>query len=79
MTMLDRMRRHKGWLKWSLAIVCVSFVVLYVPQFLDPTGTGAGTAPRDVVATVEGRRITASTYQTIYTQQMAQLRRPTAK
>jgi peptidyl-prolyl cis-trans isomerase D len=74
MTMLDRMRRHKGWLKWSLAIVCVSFVVLYVPQFLDPTGTGAGAAPRDVVATVEGRPITASTYQTVYTQQMAQLR-----
>jgi peptidyl-prolyl cis-trans isomerase D len=72
--MLDRMRRHKGWLKWSLAIVCVSFVVLYVPQFLDPTGTGAGAAPGDVVATVEGRRITANTYQTVYTQQMAQLR-----
>jgi peptidyl-prolyl cis-trans isomerase D len=74
MTMLDRMRRHKGWLKWSLAIVCVSFVVLYVPQFLDPTGTGAGAAPRDVVATVEGRPIMASTYQMAYTQQMAQLR-----
>lgn len=74
MTMLDRMRRHRGWLKWSLAIVVVSFVVLYVPQFLDPTGTGAGAAPRDVVATVEGRRINASTYQTVYTQQMAQLR-----
>ena len=74
MTMLDRMRRHKGWLKWSLAFVCATFVLLYVPQFLDPTGTGAGAAPRDVVATVEGRRITANTYQTVYTQQMAQLR-----
>jgi peptidyl-prolyl cis-trans isomerase D len=74
MTMLDRMRRHKGWLKWSLAIVCATFVLLYVPQFLDPTGTGAGAAPGDVVATVNGRRITASTYQTVYTQQMAQLR-----
>lgn len=74
MTMLDRMRRHNWWLKWSLAIVCVSFVVLYVPQFLDPTGTGAGAAPRDVVATVEGRRITAATYQNVYTAQMTQLR-----
>jgi peptidyl-prolyl cis-trans isomerase D len=74
MTMLDRMRRHKGWLKWSLAIVCVSFVVLYVPQFLDPTGTGAGAAPRDVVATVEGRPILAATYDSVYLQQMAQLR-----
>ena len=74
MTMLDRMRRHKGWLKWSLAIVCATFVLLYVPQFLDPTGTGAGAAPRDVVATIEGRRITASTFQQVYTQQLNQLR-----
>jgi peptidyl-prolyl cis-trans isomerase D len=74
MTMLDRMRRHKGWLKWSLAFVCATFVLLYVPQFLDPTGTGAGAATSDVVATVEGRRITAGTYQQVYVQQMAQLR-----
>lgn len=74
MTMLDRMRRHKGWLKWSLAVVCATFVLLYVPQFLDPTGTGAGAAPRDVVATIEGRRITASTFQQVYAQQMNQLR-----
>jgi hypothetical protein len=31
MTMLDRMRRHKGWLKWSLGLVVVTFVVLYIP------------------------------------------------
>ena len=74
MTMLDQMRRHSGWLKWSLAFVCLTFVLLYVPQFLDPTGTGAGAAPGDVVATVEGRRITANTYQMAYTQQMTQLR-----
>lgn len=74
MTMLDRMRRHKGWLKWSLAIVCATFVLLYVPQFLDPTGTGAGAAPRDVVAIVEGRPILAATYESVYVQQMAQLR-----
>ena len=34
MTMLDRMRRHKNWLKWSLAIVVVAFVLLYIPNFL---------------------------------------------
>ena len=45
MTMLDRMRRHKAWLKWSLAVVCATFVLLYVPQFLDPTGTGGAPAP----------------------------------
>ena len=31
MTMLDRMRRHKGWLKWSLALVVLTFVWLYIP------------------------------------------------
>ena len=36
MTMLDRMRRHKGWLKWSLALVVLTFVVFYIPEFLGP-------------------------------------------
>ncbi len=36
MTMLDRMRRHKGWLKWSLAIVVLAFIILYIPSFLRP-------------------------------------------
>jgi hypothetical protein len=31
MTMLDRMRRHQGWLKWSLALVVLTFVFFYVP------------------------------------------------
>ena len=29
MTMLDRMRRHKYWLKWSLALVVLAFIALY--------------------------------------------------
>ena len=54
MTMLDRMRRHKNWLKWSLAIVVVAFVALYIPSFMqNPTLDGA--SPYGVVATVEGR------------------------
>jgi peptidyl-prolyl cis-trans isomerase D len=72
MTMLDRMRRHKSWLKWSLAVIVVAFVLVYVPQFLGPTTTGTG--PGDVVATVNGRPITALSYQRIYLQQMTQLR-----
>ena len=36
MTMLDRMRRHKGWLKWSLALVVLTFVVFYIPEFIGP-------------------------------------------
>ena len=72
MTMLDRMRRHKNWLKWSLAIVVVSFVLLYIPSFLqDPTQGAAGNS---VVATVDGRDITAAHFRRVYQQQMQQYR-----
>src|SRR5215471_3893164 len=67
MTMLDRMRRHKGWLKWSLAIVVVSFILLYIPSFLRE---GAGAAGNSVVADVEGREITAQQFRRVYQQQM---------
>jgi peptidyl-prolyl cis-trans isomerase D len=71
MTMLARMRRHRNWLKWSLAIVVLTFGMLYVPRFLDPT---AGAAPSDVLATVNGRTVKALAYQRAYGQQVAQLR-----
>src|SRR5262249_14523884 len=72
MTMLDRMRRHKNWLKWSLAIVVVSFVLLYIPTFLNDSTQGA--AGNSVVASVEGRDITAAQFRRIYQQQMQQYR-----
>ena len=68
MTMLDRMRRHKGWLKWSLALVCLAFVFFYIPDFL--TGSGPGAAPSDVVAEVDDRRITAAEFNRVYQSQM---------
>jgi len=73
MTMLDRMRRHRAWLKWSLGLVVVTFVLLYVPSFLDPAA-GTGTNPTDSLATVEGRDITVGSYQRIYQQQLVSLR-----
>jgi peptidyl-prolyl cis-trans isomerase D len=72
MTMLDRMRRHKSWLKWSLAVIVVAFVLVYVPQFLGPQTTGA--MPNDVVATVAGRSISAGVLQRTYLQQLERLR-----
>ncbi|MAG71727.1 MAG: peptidyl-prolyl cis-trans isomerase [Vicinamibacterales bacterium] len=67
MTMLDRMRQHKNWLKWSLAAVCLAFVFFYVPDFLT---TVPGAAPTDVVASVEGREITSNDFRRVYFQQL---------
>lgn len=71
MTMLDRMRRHKGWLKWSLAIVVLAFIFLYIPSFLDEPGA-AGL--NDVVASVEGRDITVARFRRVYQQQLQSYR-----
>ena len=73
MTMLDRMRRHKAWLKWSLGLVVVTFILLYVPSFMDPVA-GTGASPNDAIATIEGRDITVGTYQRAYQQQLMQVR-----
>jgi peptidyl-prolyl cis-trans isomerase D len=67
MTMLDRMRRHKGWLKWSLALVVLTFVVFYIPDFLT---TSTGAAPGEVLAQVEGEEITVRTFQRRYNAQL---------
>jgi peptidyl-prolyl cis-trans isomerase D len=70
MTMLDRMRRHKGWLKWSLALVVLTFVVFYIPDFLrTTTGVGA-TARGEVLADVQGETITVGAFQRRYGAQL---------
>lgn len=71
--MLDRMRRHKGWLKWSLGIVVVTFVALYIPScFIANSGVGA--APGDTIATVDGRKILVSSFTRAYNQQAQAMR-----
>lgn len=67
MTMLDRMRRHKAWLKWSLALVVLTFVVFYIPDFLTPS---AGAAPSEVLAEVEGEPITVGAFTRRYNAQV---------
>jgi peptidyl-prolyl cis-trans isomerase D len=70
--MLDRMRRRRNWLKWSLGIVVAAFIALYFPSFM---GTpGGGTAPSDSVATVDGRPVLMGTFQRAYDMQVQQLR-----
>jgi len=71
MTMLDRMRRHKGWLKWSLALVVLTFIVFYIPDFLGQNATTTvGAAPREVIAEVDGRDLTAGDFQSRYQSQL---------
>ncbi|HYN07945.1 MAG TPA: peptidyl-prolyl cis-trans isomerase [Vicinamibacterales bacterium] len=70
--MLDRMRRHRNWLKLSLLAVVATFILLYVPSFMSPTGAGA--APGDAIATVDGRKITVDTYRRAYQTQVQALR-----
>ena len=70
MTMLDRMRRHKNWLKWSLALVVLTFIAFYIPSFLDTTGTSVGASSTDVVATVEGHDIRGLDFQRRYQTQI---------
>jgi peptidyl-prolyl cis-trans isomerase D len=70
--MLDRMRRHRNWLKWSLAIVCVSFVLLYIPSFLGDNAQGA--LANGVVAEVNGQEISAAQFRRTYQQQIQMYR-----
>src|SRR5579872_343741 len=67
MTMLDRMRRHRNWLKWSLGLVCLAFVIFYIPDFLR---NGADAASGDTVARVEGQDITAGDFRRTYQAQL---------
>jgi peptidyl-prolyl cis-trans isomerase D len=68
MTMLDRMRRHRDWLKWSLGLVCVAFVLFYIPDFL--RGSGPDAAGGDTIAKVEGREITSGEFRRTYQAQL---------
>ena len=71
MTMLDRMRRHKYWLKWSLALVVLAFIALYIPSRNRNLG---GAAPHDELATVNGEPVTVSAYRRAYQQQVQMYR-----
>jgi acetyltransferase-like isoleucine patch superfamily enzyme len=68
MTMLDRMRRHRNWLKWSLGLVCLAFVIFYIPDFLRDPALDA--APQGSVAVVEGREISAEEFRRTYQAQI---------
>jgi peptidyl-prolyl cis-trans isomerase D len=68
MTMLDRMRQHRNWLKWSLFIVAVAMVIFFIPNFMrNPSGSAAAGG---AVAVVEGREIRGDEFQRTYQAQI---------
>jgi peptidyl-prolyl cis-trans isomerase D len=68
MTMLDRMRRHKAWLQWSLVLVVLAFIIFYIPDFLRGSGTDVNSG--DTIASVEGRAITSGDFRRTYQAQL---------
>ena len=66
MTMLDKMRQHKGWLKWSLALVVLAFVVLYIPAMNQNPTAG----PNEIVAEIQTYEVTAQEFQQRYQMQI---------
>ena len=68
--MLDSMRRHKGWLKWSLFLVCLAFVFLYVPSFVQPVPNTPVGALTDVLAQVGDEEITVGEFRQVYLRQL---------
>jgi peptidyl-prolyl cis-trans isomerase D len=68
MTMLDRMRRHKAWLQWSLVLVVLAFIIFYIPDFL--RGSGADATSGDTIASVEGHPITSGEFRRTYQAQL---------
>ncbi len=70
MTMLDRMRRHRNWLKWLLALVVAAFIAFYARDFVDSSTTAAVASASSVVASIDGHSITAGEFQQRYQSQI---------
>ena len=68
MTMLDQMRRHKGWLKWSLGLVVLAFIAIIPGVSMSPMTDP--TLPSNVIARVGDHEISLLQFQQIYMQQL---------
>jgi peptidyl-prolyl cis-trans isomerase D len=66
--MLDRMRRHRNWLKWSLFIVCVAMVIFFIPNFLTDPAQDLGAT--DTLAIVDGQQIRGDEFRRTYQAQL---------
>jgi peptidyl-prolyl cis-trans isomerase D len=57
-----------SWLKWSLGIVVLAFIIFYIPDFLRTSGADA--ASGETIARVEGQEITANEFRRTYQAQL---------
>lgn len=74
MTMLDRMRRHKSVLKWTLAAVVLTFILFYIPDLLSGMNGGGPGMSTEPVAEVDGQDVTVGEYQRMLAQRMQMFR-----
>ena len=72
MTMLDRMRRHKFWLKWILGLVALAFVAIVPGVGLSPAVDSE--LPTTVIATVGDYEVTLQQFRQVYLQQLQSYR-----
>ena len=66
--MLDRMRQHKRWLKWSLGLVVLAFIAIIPGVSMSPVTDP--TLPSNVIARVGEHEISLLQFQQIYMQQL---------
>ncbi len=57
-----------SWLKWSLGLVCLAFIIFYIPDFL--RGSGADAASGDTIARVDGQEISTGEFRRTYQAQL---------
>ena len=66
--MLDRMRQHKRWLKWSLGLVVLAFIAIIPGVSMSPVADP--TLPSNIIARVGEHEISLLQFQQIYMQQL---------
>jgi peptidyl-prolyl cis-trans isomerase D len=74
MTMLDRMRRHRNYLKWFLGVVAVSMCLYLIPNFMQPSTSTVSATSREIIANIGDRTVTVKDFDSRYQSQLASYR-----
>src|SRR5262245_9442823 len=74
MTMLDRMRQHRNYLKWFLGLVAVSMCLYLIPNFMQPSTSTVSATSREIIANIGDRTVTVKDFDARYQAQLASYR-----